>query len=239
MQNFSRVSMGAESWMYNSISWLISQPKLFIYSFSSGLQNWTFFPSLSCYSTTPRGRDGGQLALGEGWLGSTWSAYVLVGKNMDRPMTWSGFCECTMPAYCAHVAQSGAPPLLSRLYAGVPMSGHASCDWCWGEGADNHACILLSIKNTLRIQNKKLPQKVTTVLRLQQARTRGQLVNYRTDSGQEVRNRRTSLLLLLTNTAEVPPTTTTTKYRGRSAYYYYYRIPQKIRLLLLLPSLPR
>ncbi len=64
---------------------------------------------------------------------------------------------------------------------------------------------------------------MTAVQRPQQARTRGQLVNYRTESGQEVQNRGTSfrLLLLLPNTAEDPPTTTT-EYPGRSAYYYYY-----------------
>ncbi len=58
---------------------------------------------------------------------------------------------------------------------------------------------------------------MTAVPRLQQARTRGQLVVYRTDSEQES-------LLQPTTTAEDPPTTTTTEYRGRSAYHYYYRI---------------
>jgi hypothetical protein len=90
---------------------------------------------------------------------------------------------------------------------------------------DNHECILLSIKNTLGIRNKKCSQKVTAVPRPQRARTRGQLVVYRTDSGQEVQDRRISshlllLLLLLSITGENPPNTTT-YYRGRSAYYYY------------------
>ncbi len=78
----------------------------------------------------------------------------------------------------------------------------------------------------------KWPQKVTAVPRPQQARTRGQLVVYRTDSGQEARNRRTSSLLLLPrkirlpllllNTAEDPPTTITTKCLGRSAFFYFF-----------------
>jgi hypothetical protein len=71
---------------------------------------------------------------------------------------------------------------------------------------------------------------MTVVLRPLQARIRGQLVVYRTDSGQEVRNRRFSfprhsatpsttpiynseiplLLLLLPITGKDPPTTTTT-----------------------------
>ncbi len=82
---------------------------------------------------------------------------------------------------------------------------------------------------------RKCPQKVTAVLRPLQARIRGQLVVYRTDSEQEVQNRRLSpdilqlllqlppttpsttpiynseiLLLLLPITADDPPTTTTT-----------------------------
>ncbi len=103
---------------------------------------------------------------------------------------------------------------------------------------DNHGCILLRIKNTLGIQ-----KKVTTVLRPLQARFRGQLVVYRTDSEQEVRNRRLSLPPIFYNSVynsrrqlRLQLQSTTPRY-----YYYYYRLPRKIclpRLLLLLP-LPR
>ncbi len=71
-------------------------------------------------------------------------------------------------------------------------------------------CILLSIK--IHSESKiKCPQKVTAVPRPQQAIIGGQLVVYRTDSGQEVRNKRiSSHLLLLPITTEDPPITTTT-----------------------------
>jgi hypothetical protein len=85
---------------------------------------------------------------------------------------------------------------------------------------------------------------VTAVLRPQQARIGGQLVVYRTNSGQEVRNRRFSFpsifcnfRLLLRDTAT---TTTTTDYHGRSAYYYfyYYYRPYRGRLRLQSQELP-
>jgi hypothetical protein len=100
---------------------------------------------------------------------------------------------------------------------------------------DNHTCILLRIKNTLGIQ-----RKVTAVLRLLQAWIRGQLVVYRTDTEQEVRNRRLSLLPIFYNSCQQLclqlQYTTLTYY-----YYYYYWLPQKIHLprLLLLSPLPR
>jgi hypothetical protein len=55
-------------------------------------------------------------------------------------------------------------------------------------------------------------------------RIRGQLVVYRTDSGQEVRNRRFSFPSIFYNSSlQLRETTTTiTNYRGRSAYHYYY-----------------
>ncbi len=104
---------------------------------------------------------------------------------------------------------------------------------------DNHACILLRIKNTLWIQ-----KKVTAVLRPLQAQNGWQLVVYRTDSEQEVQKQETlpsSDILQLR--LQLPPktpsatpvynswnittttTTTATYFRGRSAYhvYYYYR----------------
>jgi hypothetical protein len=101
---------------------------------------------------------------------------------------------------------------------------------------DKYTCILLRIKNTLRIK-RKVPQKVTAVLRPLQAWFRGQLVVYRTDSEQEVRNRRLSLPPILYNSVynsqpqlslqlqDITTTTTTTDYCGRSAYhvYYYFR----------------
>jgi hypothetical protein len=67
---------------------------------------------------------------------------------------------------------------------------------------------------------------VTAVLRPQQARIRGQLVVYRTDSGQEVRNRRFSSALIFYNfrllLRDTTTTTTTTDYRQNHYYYYYY-----------------
>ncbi len=64
---------------------------------------------------------------------------------------------------------------------------------------------------------------MTSVLRPQQARIKGQLVVYRTDSGQEVRNRRVSFPLIFYNSNLQPrDTTTTTDYLGRSGHYYYY-----------------
>jgi hypothetical protein len=100
---------------------------------------------------------------------------------------------------------------------------------------DNHACILLSIK--IHSESEiKCSQKVTTVLRPQQARTRGQLVvqDWLRTEGLKQENlphlilhnfQLLLLLLLLPITAEDPlitTTTTTTDYHGRSAYYYYY-----------------
>ncbi len=96
-------------------------------------------------------------------------------------------------------------------------------------------------KNTLGIQ-----KKVTAVLKPLQAQIRGQLVIYRTDSEQEVQNRRLSFSPILYNSVyyshrqlrlQLQSTTpiTTPLYRA------YYRLLQKIRppRLLLLPSLPR
>ncbi len=107
---------------------------------------------------------------------------------------------------------------------------------------DNHACILLSIKNTLGIQ-KKGPQKVIAVLRPPQARIRGQLIVYRTDSEQEQETLPSSDALCTTLSTTPAGNSvynsnlqlryTTTHYRA------YYRLPRKIllpRLLLLLPS---
>jgi hypothetical protein len=71
---------------------------------------------------------------------------------------------------------------------------------------------------------------VTAVLRPQQARIRGQLVVYRTDSGQEVRNRRFFSPPILYNSrlplqdTATATTTATTDYWRRSDYYYYYRL---------------
>ncbi len=108
---------------------------------------------------------------------------------------------------------------------------------------DNHACILFRIKNTLGIQ-----RKLATALRPLWAWNRGQLVVHRTDSKQEVRNRR---LCLLPDTLQLPPTTPPTTpiynfslllrsteptidYRGGSAYqvnyYYYHRYWGRLRL---------
>jgi hypothetical protein len=70
---------------------------------------------------------------------------------------------------------------------------------------------------------------VTAVLRPLQARIRGQLVVYRTDSGKEVRNRRLSFPSIFYNSVynsnlqlRDTTTTTTTDYRGRPAYHDYY-----------------
>jgi hypothetical protein len=69
---------------------------------------------------------------------------------------------------------------------------------------------------------------VTAVSRLQQARTRGQLVVHRTDSVQE------SLLYYYYYNYYYY------YYRRRSTYHYYYQIPLKIRLpILLLPLMSR
>jgi hypothetical protein len=71
---------------------------------------------------------------------------------------------------------------------------------------------------------------VTAVLRPQQARIRGQLVVYRTDSGQEVRNRRFSLPPIFYNSIcslNLQLQDTTIIYCGRPAYYYYYRLSRE------------
>ncbi len=85
---------------------------------------------------------------------------------------------------------------------------------------------------------RKYPQKVTAVLRPLQARIRGQLVIYRTDSQQEVRKQETLpssdiLQLLLRLLLQLQSTTPRYYYH----YYCYYRLPRKICLprLLLLP----
>ncbi len=118
----------------------------------------------------------------------------------------------------------------------------------WGfQNVDNHACILLRIKNTRGIH-----RKVATVLRPLWAWNRGQLVVHRTDSEQEVPNRRLSSFLdtlqLLSTTPSTTPiynsslllrsTEPTIDYCGRSAYlvnyyyhyYYFCHYPGRLRL---------
>jgi hypothetical protein len=102
---------------------------------------------------------------------------------------------------------------------------------------DNHACILLRIKNTLRIQ-----RKVATVLRPLWAWNRGQLVVHRTDSEQEVQNRRLSLF---PDTLQLPSTTPPTTPLYNSSLLLCstekkIHLPSQLLLpLLLLPPLQR
>ncbi len=63
---------------------------------------------------------------------------------------------------------------------------HSSLGMVLQQIVDNHACILLSIKKYTRNPKESVHRKVTAVLRPQQARIRGQLVVYRTDSEREV-----------------------------------------------------
>jgi hypothetical protein len=96
---------------------------------------------------------------------------------------------------------------------------------------DNHACILLSIKNTLWILKRKVttvwkwPRKVTTVPLPQQARTGGELVVHRTGSEQE-------------SSRDTPIITTTTTEQAAYYYYYYCGTDRLLQLLLRLRNKP-
>jgi hypothetical protein len=121
-------------------------------------------------------------------------------------------------------ASSTMPIKLAFSHRNLPFNPEVPCASVAMWGVDNHACILLRIKNTLGIQ-----KKVTAVLRPLQAWLRGQLVVHRTDSKQEVRNRRLSFFPILYNS--VYNSRWQLRLRLQSTTPIYYSAPQSLLLI--------